>query len=396
MAFSFRGEISSSKSLFNRALIAQSFSNAVQIHGLTQSEDVLHLQKSLKAFRQGEKDFFCGDGGTTLRFLAVRVSREPGEYKLRGSAQLFSRPIKPLLHFFNQVGVKYKCDELSLTITSSGWSLPSKVFCSSTESSQFASAILLSAWGLQQDLHVSLPRNLPSIGYLQMTLKLMEFFGAHCKVRHATSFDDPSLVFKAGQMPKSEILNIEQDMSSLFALAACAIMGGEIEITRVPEESWQPDAVFFDFFRKMKINYILDNKTFFIRQQEVYRGLDVDLLNCPDLFPVLAVLSCRSQGVSTFLGLENLQFKESDRFQNTIDLIRRLGRRVDVVSRGIMIHGLSKPFEAKGDFDPHKDHRMAMAARVANFGGAQFRILDKTVVNKSFPEFWTILGEDAE
>jgi len=394
MEFSFKGEISSSKSIYNRALVVQSFATQVQIHGLTQSEDVLHLQKSLKSFKQGETDFYCGDGGTTLRFLAVRVSRQPGVYKLRGSEQLFSRPLKPLFHFFDQVGVRYKCDKTELQIDTQGWQLPNKIDCSSVESSQFASAILLSSWNLQKDLHLNLPRQLPSMGYLQMTIKLMEFFGGQFKTKEATSFSESSFFFKAGQQAQPGILNIEQDMSSLFALAACAIMGGEIEITRVPEKSWQPDALFFDFLRKMKIKYELENKTFFIRQQSDYRGLDVDLLQTPDLFPVLAVLAGRAQGVSTFSGLNNLKFKESDRLENTIQLLRRLGRRVESVPRGLMIHGSSKPFSASGDFDPMRDHRMAMAAQVANFGGAQWHITDKAVVNKSFPEFWSILGLD--
>ncbi|MCC6136991.1 MAG: hypothetical protein IT287_00025, partial [Bdellovibrionaceae bacterium] len=177
MSFSFRGEISSSKSLFNRALIAQSFSEHIQIHGLTQSEDVIYLQKALKAFKLGEQEFFCGDGGTTFRFLALRVSRKPGEYRLTGSKQLFSRPNKELIKFFDQVGVNYKVESTTLTIKSKGWTLPSTVICAGTESSQFLSGIVLSSWELKQELHLELPRKIPSRGYLEMTLALMESCG---------------------------------------------------------------------------------------------------------------------------------------------------------------------------------------------------------------------------
>lgn len=391
MTFTFRGEISSSKSIFNRALIAQSFSEHIQIRGITQSDDVVYLQKALRDFKDGEKDFFCGDGGTTFRFLAARVSREPGEYRLTGTEQLFRRPVKELLHFFDQVGVKHSLAGTTLTINSKGWSVPEKIECSSTQSSQFLSAIALSAWNLEKDLHVLMPRKIPSRGYLEMTLKVLEECGCRSKLQEASLASDPLLIIKAGQKPKVTTLQVEQDMSSLFALSACAVMDGEIEIKNVPTESWQPDGVFFDYFRRMKINYERTGKMFFIRKQEHFRGIDADVTHSPDLFPVLAVICAKAQGYSTLTGVQNLQYKESDRFTHVLELLRRLGRRVDTVENGIMIHGLSTGFSATGDYNPNGDHRMAMAAQVANLGGAQLNILDKHVTNKSFPEFWEII-----
>lgn len=394
MSFAFRGEISSSKSLFNRALIAQSFSEHIQIHGLSQSEDVLHLQKALKAFKAGENRFYCGDGGTTFRFLAARISRQRGEFHLEGSKQLFSRPMKELLHFFDQVGVNYSLNNTTLTINSSGWVLPPEIICASTESSQFLSAIALSSWELPMDLKVELPRQIPSRGYFQMTLDVLQECGLKSKVEVATPISESCLIIKAQQKPIATKLVIEQDMSSLFSLAVCAIIGGEIEIKNVPIESMQPDSIFFDYFGRMRIDYSRDRKNFFIRKHESFHGIDVDLTQTPDLFPALAILGAKAQGVTTLSGLENLQFKESNRYEKTIELLKRLGRRVDKVDRGIMIHGKSAPFIGDGDFDPSGDHRMAMAAQAANLGGAQFNILNKHVVNKSFPEFWQIMGED--
>jgi 3-phosphoshikimate 1-carboxyvinyltransferase len=394
MSFIFRGEISSSKSLFNRALIAQSFSEHVQIHGLSQSEDVLHLQKALKAFKVGENRFYCGDGGTTFRFLAVRVSRQRGEFHLEGSEQLFSRPMKELLHFFDQVGVNYNLKRTTLTISSSGWVLPPEITCTSTESSQFLSAIALSSWDLPRDLIVELPRQIPSRGYLQMTLDVLRECGLESKVQEASLINEPFLMIKAQQKPQTTKLLIEQDMSSLFSLAVCAILGGDIEIKNIPAESMQPDSVFFDYFRRMKIEYKRDGKKFSIGKQDNFRGIETDLTHTPDLFPALAVLCSKAHGITTLLGLHNLQFKESNRYEKTIELLRRLDRRIDKIDGGVMIHGRSDPFNTKGDFDPSGDHRMAMAAQAANLGGAQLNILNKSAVNKSFPEFWLIMGED--
>ncbi|MBY0386373.1 3-phosphoshikimate 1-carboxyvinyltransferase, partial [bacterium] len=45
-----------------------------------------------------------------------------------------------------------------------------------------------------------------------------------------------------------------------------------------------------------------------------------------------------------------------------------------------------------GSFDPDQDHRMAMAAQVANLYGARFQILNPHVVDKSYPQFWLHTG----
>ncbi len=391
MRFTFRGEISSSKSIYNRALIIQSFSEHVQIRGITQSDDVVYLQNALRAFKAGETSFFCGDGGTTFRFLAVRVSRQPGNYQLRGTEQLFRRPMKELFNFFDQMGVTYSLNGTSLSIASEGWAARREIQCTSTQSSQFLSSIALSSWGLAEDLRITMPRQLPSRGYLDMTLRVIEDCGGKGRVQEASSTADPVLVVKATQKPMATTLVIEQDMSSLFALAACAIVDGEIEIKNLPVQSIQPDSIFFDFFRRMKIQYERTGKMFYIKKQDNYRGLDVDISNSPDLFPVLAVLCARAQDFSTITGLDNLQFKESDRLENVLDLLRRIGRRVDVVENGVMIHGRTSAFSGSGNFDPKGDHRMAMAAELANLGGAQLNITDKSVTNKSFPEFWEIV-----
>jgi 5-enolpyruvylshikimate-3-phosphate synthase len=96
-------------------------------------------------------------------------------------------------------------------------------------------------------------------------------------------------------------------------------------------------------------------------------------------------------GVSALTGFSHLVHKESDRLAKVQELLRLLGRRFEVVGSEFLIYGDPRPFTATGRIDPDHDHRMAMAAQVANLGGAHLQIQDKAVVNKSFPEFWPIV-----
>jgi 3-phosphoshikimate 1-carboxyvinyltransferase len=384
--FFYKGSVPASKSLFNRALIAQSFFNTLHIEGQSESEDVRHLLQSLMDFRENKKEFYCGDGGTTLRFLAARVSRTPGEYKISGSEQLFSRPHAELLQFFDQVGVKHQLERGHLYLRSNGWSVPERVRCPSTQSSQFLSAILLSSWDLPAPLTIDILEQMPSRAYLDMTMSFLKSLGLQIVDKGS------ELYVPEKQVTKVATVSIEPDMSSIFSLAGSAVMNGSIEILNMPKQSLQPDIAFLEIFTKMGITFEHREYTLKVKAQKNFKPIDVSLVNTPDLFPVLAVLLAQARGVSTLRGLQTLVHKESDRFAGTIDLLHQIGCTTKPFENGVVIEGRSEPFKAEGEFDPMGDHRMAMAAQVANFGGANLRILTPSVVNKSFPEFWKCVG----
>ena len=102
--------------------------------------------------------------------------------------------------------------------------------------------------------------------------------------------------------------------------------------------------------------------------------------------------SARHAGDHAVGGAPHLAHKESSRIESTATLLRSLGCRFDLRKDGIEIEGgaplSTKPF----DFDPNHDHRLAMAAAVAQVAGADIRILHPEVVDKSFPEFWDLLA----
>ena len=111
---------------------------------------------------------------------------------------------------------------------------------------------------------------------------------------------------------------------------------------------------------------------------------------------MLAVLLARANGSSRLSGLQTLKYKESDRYTQTLKLLSFLGRRAETDGSDLIIHGSSRSFNGHGDFDPAGDHRMAMAAQVANCGGARLHIATSDVVNKAFLEFWDAIGVKAQ
>jgi len=146
--FFFSGKISSSKSIMNRGLICSSFGENFQLIGDSQCDDVVKMREAVARIGIANS-FDCGSAGTVLRFLAFRISRLEGSYRLMGTERLFSRPQEELLALLKILGVTAMISEDHLIISGEGWKpLDGVLSIDRSISSQFITGVTLSAWGL--------------------------------------------------------------------------------------------------------------------------------------------------------------------------------------------------------------------------------------------------------
>lgn len=387
--FYYEGYLSASKSLMNRALIVQSFYDWLEIVGQSQCEDVRSLQKALFSFKHGFMESLdCGAGGTTFRFLLARLSRQPGEYGLVGTHRLLQRPHRPLYDLLKGLGVEIKIEEKNcIRLKTSGWQLDKPLKTDLTLSSQYCSALLLSAWKLPQDLVIEIENFSAQATYLTMTIEFLSRLGMVIELR------GDLIRVPAGQEIKTEAVCLEPDMSSVFTLACFAATRGSLKIFDFPEKSLQPDFKFIEMFRSMGIPIDIRNGHLFVKSTEKAEPLRISLSGNPDLFPVLSVFLSRVEGESLLSGLDVLAHKESDRLQNTMDLLATLGFSCSYQNKKFRIRGKADhTYPEEFAFNPDEDHRMAMAGALAKHQGAQIDILHREVVDKSFPEFWGATG----
>lgn len=383
----YQGSIPASKSMLNRCLILKSQAPSLNITGISQCDDVLKMREGIKSLAAGD-DMDCGAAGTTFRFLAMRASKEPGEWLLKGSERLLARPHDTLLSLLSQLCVEAKFSEQGLHLKSSGWSweadVPLEVDCS--KSTQFASALLLSAWKLKQPLQMRLLNADLSQGYLNMTIDLVKKAGMQL-------VEEGDLIkIPAAQKISVSQLEAEADLSSAFAVAAAGVVSTGVKILNFPQQSLQPDKVFVDILKAMNVPVTLKGSILTILAAEELKPISWDLGDSPDLFPVLSVLCSFAEGSSRLYGAPHLVYKESDRVGKSAELIKKMGRTVELHDDGLTIHGQAQKPSTSFQFDPDHDHRLAFAAAVANAYGASIDILHKDVVNKSFPEFWGVIG----
>ncbi len=388
--FQYSGKISASKSLYNRALILQSFFPDFHIIGESQCEDVLYLRQALMNLETGlETAFDCGSGGTTLRFLLARLSREEGEFVIRGSNRLMQRPHKPLYDSLRALGCEISYENAGeIHLISKGWQ-KQKVTLNLDFSSQFLSALLLSCWKLPFDFEIQTGPREQGGSYLEMTIAFLKSMGM------VIDEGEDFLKVPKNQEPKENSYEVEPDMSSAFTLGAFAFLKGKLVLESFPEKSLQPDFIFTELFEVMgaKPEYNSAKRTLIVEKAQSPQSVNWNLRKNPDLFPVLAVLLSRVPGESFLSGLEALAFKESHRLDNIVDLLSELGFKCSVQNKRFVIKGEATHTypEEPLNFDPDQDHRMAMAAALACYQGASIEISHPEVVNKSFPEFWEIL-----
>jgi 3-phosphoshikimate 1-carboxyvinyltransferase len=386
----FVGKLSSSKSMMNRALLAQSFNPYLKIAGDSDCEDVVFMEEAVKALSEGQ-EIFAGHAGTVLRFMAIRASRIPGRHVLRGEKRLFQRPQQELVKILGQLGVRAELKEDSIIIEGEGWKLQGDTLLVPAErSSQFATAVLLSAWDLPFDLFVSRGQQKVSEGYWRMSVEMAKHLGMHI------DFWDGDFRVPKNQKISAQDIAMEIDMSSAFALSAVAAVAGRAMLLDFPERSLQPDSSFVTILSRMGIPICQDGSKLIVERAARLNGIAVNLKSTPDLFPVLAALCALAHGESDLFGAPHLIHKESDRLGKMVDWLRQAGREVLVKEDGLVIRGEgpAKP-GATLQFDCEQDHRLAFAAAVFMGAGFPVEIKNRQAVDKSFPEFWNILGWNA-
>lgn len=347
------------------------------------------MRAALAALGSGAGEIPCGAAGTVLRFMALRCSRLPGEYLLTGHPQLLARPQAELRNILAQLGVECDLTPQGLLVRSGGWHAPSlPVQVDRSQSSQFASALALSAWELPFALRVDWQGDKVSDAYWHMTRAVLEQAGA------AVEDSERGFYLPAKSMVKATRVVVEPDLSSAFALAALAAVAGRAEIEKFPRRSLQADAYFPALLREMGAALSWQDDVCIVERGTLH-GLQASLREAPDLFPVLAALAALAEGPSRFSGATQLAFKESNRIREVARLVRLAGRTVKELPDGLEISGPRvEPSTLSFDFDPVGDHRLVMAAAVLRAAGAQVRLAEIDCVRKSFPEFigWAGLG----
>ena len=369
-----------SKSMAHRCLIAAALSEQEsKITNLADSQDMIATRGCLAALKQGGEELpllDCGESGSTLRFLIPVALALRGGGRFVGRGRLMERPQKPYFDLFDEKGIAYAQKDGVLTVqgtlTAGKYALPGNV------SSQFITGLLYALPLLEGTSEIVLTTPLESSGYVDMTLEVLEQFGIQVACQNYERF-----VIHGGQKYQARNMTVEADWSQAAFWYSANALGSTLEVAGLNTRSTQGDKVVAEQFRQLT------------QPGDVV----LDVSQCPDLVPPLAVMAAVRTGTTEIANAARLRIKESDRLATVTAVLNAMGAQVEEHPESLTIHGLAE-LTGGVTVDCCNDHRIAMMAAIAATRCEQpVTLLDAECVNKSYPNFWEhyrMLGGDID
>ena len=408
-----------SKSLTNRALLIASLANGTtHLTNALFSDDSRYFAKALQTLGfdlqldeanysmtvtglggkipAKKAELFIGNAGTAARFLSSFLTLGNGEYILDGEPRMRERPIGDLVEALAQLG----CDIRAMQNAEGGIQNgqicpPIKISASGLKggkakiagdiSSQFLSALLMTAPYARSPIEVELTTDLNSKPYVDMTISIMKEFGVEIERQGYEKF----IVHPSSFFPLSSYA-IESDASAAsYFFAAPAICGGTVKVENISRKSVQGDIAFLDVLKKMGCTVQETDNCILVTGHSSLHGVDVDMRDIPDTAQTLAAIAPFADSPTRIRGIASARVKETDRVHATCVELDRLGVRVEEHEDGMTIYPVEKMRSAS--IQTYNDHRMAMAFSLIGLRFDGVTIENPSCVSKTFPNFFEVL-----
>jgi 3-phosphoshikimate 1-carboxyvinyltransferase len=376
-----------SKSLTNRALILAALaSRPVTLRGALWSEDTQAMAECLRRLGFGVDvsddpaepanrsfvvrggggripnagtpddplELFVENAGTAARFLPPLLCLGHGSYRVSGIARMHERPQAALVRALRQLGYRIDTpnDRLPAVIHGTGPRPGAACKVSVEESSQFASALLLSAeiGGWQVTVTGANEDELP---YVDMTRRLMDAFP-----------------WNGGTY------EVEADASgaSYFWGADWLLResGGAVTVQPTPASGLQADQKFLDLVARGPWRPSYSRRT-----------------DLADSIMTAIVLAPFAPATTRFTDLGRLRVQECERVAALRSELTKCGARVEEAGDTLTVH----PGPLHGaEIETYNDHRVAMCFGMLGLRVPGMRLVNPACVRKTFPNFFAKLA----
>ncbi|EBI6289991.1 3-phosphoshikimate 1-carboxyvinyltransferase [Salmonella enterica] len=401
-----------SKSVSNRALLLAALAcGKTALTNLLDSDDVRHMLNALSALginytlsadrtrcditgnggvlrAPGALELFLGNAGTAMRPLAAALCLGQNEIVLTGEPRMKERPIGHLVDSLRQGGanIDYLEQENYPPLRLRGGFTGGDIEVDGSVSSQFLTALLMTAPLAPKDTIIRVKGELVSKPYIDITLNLMKTFGVEIANHHYQQF-----VVKGGQQYHSPgRYLVEGDASSAsYFLAAGAIKGGTVKVTGIGRKSMQGDIRFADVLEKMGATITWGDDFIACTRGELH-AIDMDMNHIPDAAMTIATTALFAKGTTTLRNIYNWRVKETDRLFAMATELRKVGAEVEEGHDYIRITPPAKLQHA--DIGTYNDHRMAMCFSLVALSDTPVTILDPKCTAKTFPDYFEQLA----
>ena len=383
-----------------------------------------------------------GESGLLTRLMIPIVAAlgKGQPIEIDGIGTLPARPLKGASEIMAGFGTVLRplnpAPEVHVPLTVQGPLLSGKTSVSGKGGSQLISGLLMALPLLPGDstLHIHDPKSIP---YMFITADVLRRFGIRIGSEMEGGEDfletqDWSLCtgitfkIKGGQKYSPAAFDIEGDWSAAANFLVAGALFGDVRLTGLDTTSLQADISIMDILMEagaslsqiedepqdeesanvkdsndneaadaQEANAPQGHRGLITAQKAPLRAFDTDLNNCPDLFPIVAILAAFCHGRSNIQVFKRLASKESDRGAAILNMLTQMGVEASAAGDTLSITGesvesrlLNGHLLKGGEYTSSHDHRMAMALTVASWcADSPIQIDDTTCIAKSFPAF---------
>ena len=370
----------SSKSQAHRDLICEFLSGEkLTLDGLDVSADIKATFDCLNDLKNNREIINCKESGSTLRFLLPVILALGKTVEITGEGRLPNRPLSPFIDELKAHGAKFSDDTLPFTVSgkieSGIYKLPGNI------SSQFISGLLFALPILSGDSEIIIDGEIQSKAYIDLTIEALKNFDIKIEENKSGYFIKGNQKYK-----KIADAKLQGDWSNAAVFLAMDALGSQIDVLNLDLNSVQGDKVILKHLRNFGAQ-IAESKGIRIKTFDKLKAVKIDVSQCPDLFPVLAVLACGAHGESVLYNAKRLRLKESDRIKSTACLINSLGGETFETDNSLIIKASGSLFG--GEVDSFNDHRIVMAAALASvICKDKVTIKNAQAIEKSYPKFF--------
>ena len=304
-----------------------------------------------------------------MRFLPPVAALADGPIRFDGDPRSYERPLGGVIDALRALGARIDDDNrgaLPMTVFGSGALDGGPVEIDASSSSQFVSALLLSAPRFNQGVEVRhVGAALPSMPHIRMTVDMLRSVGAQVDTPEAGGEPNVWRVTPGALLGRD--LVVEPDLSNAQPfLAAALVTGGRVTIPDWPEHTTQPGDALREIFTAMGGSCELTDRGLTFTGSGRIHGIDVDLSEVGELTPGIAAVAALADSPSTLRGVAHLRLHETDRLAALTKELNELGGDVTETADGLHIR--PRPLHG-GIFHTYEDHRLATAARGHRPGG---------------------------
>ena len=326
----------------------------------------------------------CGEAGLSMRMFAPIAALIGSEVILNARGSLLRRPLDMMVQPLTELGASVALESGEVPggapVRIQGPLRGGNVTVDGSLSSQFITGLIiaLTQAGAKSEI---IARNLKSRPYVAMTLQMLKNFGVEI-----TNHDFERFEITPAQLNPCSV-DVEGDWSSASFIICIAALSGDIILKNLHKNSLQADKSVIQVLERAGIDYSFVGDSLLVKKSRV-SAFDFDASDCPDLFPPLAALGARADGVSRIRGVSRLRHKESDRASAIVQEFAKAGISVEIAAPDDLMIIKGGSVNAC-EMDSRNDHRMAMCPAVLFAGtGIKVAVNDPGAVAKSYPSFF--------